>query len=877
MKKLSLLFLLLFSSFLLVACGDDKEEPVVELPTSYTVTFNTNEGSALEPQEVVEGETLVMPSEPTKERRNFVYWYETSESVEFDFSTEITEDITLNALWEINLDEANAADKIYLDMMDYLENMVVGDMINLPEEGSLYGSSIKWTSDSKYISDEGIVLSVPDSQDETTGRMIGEFSLNGTVISYDIDIPITHKDDVIIDNVTVIPFENLTTEYNVEDGSVNMYYEENGTVPYIKVVDFFNLLEGFIDPELDITFTTSGNVLEASYSYYDEDEDETYDMILTIDALENTIVVNDPAFYWAYVHTTETNYGRHIEYDFDNPLSYTDEGSEVVYDLDDFNMDIVVYEDEIVLPYYMTNQLFAGLSYYNVYYNTDGLYGIYSLPDDGSRELRTIRNSSMNNKDIPADLLIHTFDMLAFNLDNLYGLKDIMEVDTYYDLLYTQKDDLLNQDPEDFDYAIRDLLLVSIDEPHTSYGYHSYFNNSNFDGPPTNNLADYGSRVVKWYYDGLFAVDDVIAAKWNVPAGSDWAASSPNRPNYWFVDPETVMLSLDDFYTADIDESAVFDITIPESILEVDDASEILPVIAEGNKFFYYNNSTETKTILEMIVKGSSSEYVDTYKAALIDAGYVLVLEENSNAAKELGYYAKTITSDDIESDYMVQVTYDLEYDLFYVSIANYIPASYTYSWPVYINIESLVNSDSAVYMEMMMDKILEEAPDVTDIILDLSWNTGGNIGALYRIVGFITDEAFRVSGIDKDTGGYSSYYVDITGIDAYDNLTWSLLITPVSFSAANEMATIFMENELGTIIGVTSGGGACSITPILLPNGTAFTMSSNNIGAYRTGAGTDTDPYVYHNTEFGITPDIEIDLGDIYDATTLLNALSTD
>jgi hypothetical protein len=84
-------------------------------------------------------------------------------------------------------------------------------------------------------------------------------------------------------------------------------------------------------------------------------------------------------------------------------------------------------------------------------------------------------------------------------------------------------------------------------------------------------------------------------------------------------------------------------------------------------------------------------------------------------------------------------------------------------------------------------------------------------------------------------------------------------------------MATIFMENDLGQIIGVKSGGGACSITPILLPNGTAFTMSSNNINAYRTGSGTTEDPWVYVNNEFGITPDIAIPINQIYNAIILL------
>ena len=67
------------------------------------------------------------------------------------------------------------------------------------------------------------------------------------------------------------------------------------------------------------------------------------------------------------------------------------------------------------------------------------------------------------------------------------------------------------------------------------------------------------------------------------------------------------------------------------------------------------------------------------------------------------------------------------------------------------------------------------------------------------------------------------------------------------------------------------TGGGACSITPILLPSGTVFTMSSNGIGATRSGTGTVEDPYVYIDTEFGFNPDYSVGLDLIYDTDTLV------
>jgi hypothetical protein len=66
------------------------------------------------------------------------------------------------------------------------------------------------------------------------------------------------------------------------------------------------------------------------------------------------------------------------------------------------------------------------------------------------------------------------------------------------------------------------------------------------------------------------------------------------------------------------------------------------------------------------------------------------------------------------------------------------------------------------------------------------------------------------------------------------------------------------------------SGGGASSITPILLPNGTAFTMSSNSINAYTTGEGTEEDPFVFVSNEFGVDPTHPITINQLYDVSVL-------
>lgn len=857
LKKLFSVYILLLLSLVIVGCQPSVKE-------TFTVTFNSDGGTLVTEQTIEKGQLAVEPEDPTKEGFAFQRWYLTEEATAFDFATPIVENITLTASW---VEVINNTALIEADIENVEDNLIVSPVqLSLPTRGRVNRSTIVWSTTSKYVTTTGYLLPINFSDTTTTqGEITGKFTLNGESVTRTFTVDLSRHDDVVITNSRVVPFENKTTEYDVAAADVELFYEENGTVPYISVLNFLELLEGFVDPEVDFEITEGENTVEIAYQYIDEDTQEVYDLRLTIDAVENEIRVNDPGFYWGYIYSTATNYGRHIEYVQDHPDAHFDEGSDVVYDLDHFNLDMAIYGGDILLPYYIVNQLFAGSSYYNVYYNYDKLVGIYGTPESGTPEYRAIKTSSMNNEDIPADLLVHTFSTLAFDLDNFYGLREIMGVESYYDLLYQRRHKLLTDDAEDFDNAIANLLLQDIDEPHTSYGYPSYFNKTTWSGPAVNSLSAYGSRFTQWYYDGFVDVDDAIEAKWgrgNISSNA-WAATSPNRPDYWFVNPTSAVVILDGFRTSDIEESATFDPALIDSILE---ETGVVPAIAGGNKYFFYNNSTATENIAEVLVKGLNAAYLDTYKAALVSAGYTLVVESTEEANKVDGYYTNNVNG----KDFMVQVGFDTDRAVFYLGVVDKLPTSYAVAWPVEKDIPSLVEADSAVYMEITLDRVLAEQPNVQRILLDLTWNTGGNVGALYRVVGFITDQPFRVSSIDGDTGGFSSSYVQIVGVPNYSHLKWSLLTSPLTFSAANSMATIFKENNLGKIIGKKSGGGASSITPILLPNGTAFTMSSNNINAYRTGTGTEEDPYVYHNNEFGIEPDFVVEMDNIFDNDTL-------
>lgn len=855
--------------FMIMGCTGNTEtpEPTTETPVEtvyYAVTFQSNGGSAVTTQSVAANGFVTEPTDPTREGYVFVYWYTTNQDVEYVFSTPVTANLVLNARWQVKPDDEiqkTNEEKIQEDINAILGNFVVSRyQVSTPSRGPIHNSIVRWSTTSKYISITGVVLPIPTTDTQTIHTLNGRFTLDGTVVNYGFDVTLSPTDEVVIAQERIVPFTNLTKEYEVANANVTLLFEEAGSVPYIKVQDFFNLLEGFIDPAYEITFTTSDGILTIFYQYYDEDEDQLYDLELVIDSVENTLTTNDPGFYWAYVYSTATNFGRHIYYDNDNPNAYYKEGVDVVYDLDDFGMDIVVYEGDVVLPYYIANQLFAGSSYYNVYYNYDNLYGIYSLPDDDSDEYAKIKESTKNLTAIPADLVVHNFNFLAFAMNRFYGLKEIMEVDNYYDMLYAIKDSLLNTSAVRLDEAIGNFLVKTIDEPHTSYGYPGYYNAKTYTGPSYSSLSAYGTRFQSWYNNGLIATDNAIKAKWGI-TGSAWGASNPLRPRYWFLDAEKTkaVLALDSFRTADIEEDTVWDAQYVNTYMKVEDS--LLTPLNGGSKYFYFNASTHEYQAAHVLVKGLTEVDAENYRTQLTSLGYT----------RDINRFEKTEEG----IMYVVRVQYDTNLSLMSVSIISFEASLAVADRPTQSQTPlDLVNSDSAIYMEMMLEQIVLESPFVQSILLDITWNTGGNVGALYRVVGFITADPFAVSRINGSSKSASKSYVYIDGVPKYDHLDWGLLVSHVSFSAANSLATIFIENDLGPVIGLKTGGGASSITPILLPNGTAFTMSSNSINAYTTGDGSDDNPYVFVSNEFGITPTNLISINDLYNPDILIPIL---
>ena len=170
---------------------------------------------------------------------------------------------------------------------------------------------------------------------------------------------------------------------------------------------------------------------------------------------------------------------------------------------------------------------------------------------------------------------------------------------------------------------------------------------------------------------------------------------------------------------------------------------------------------------------------------------------------------------------------------------------------------------DTFEYIKYVLDGL---NGNVRNVIIDVAQNGGGNVGALIRSLGFLSNDSINYYSYNYlfDSATCSLMDVDVdkdddfTDDDAYTQFNWYVLSSYNTFSAANSFTA--MAKSLGaTIIGQKTGGGMCSVLPIVLADQTSIEMSSHDAQmALIDGK--------YEFIEGGVEPDIYIDYNKFYD-----------
>ena len=378
------------------------------------------------------------------------------------------------------------------------------------------GSSLSWSSSDKYvITEKGLVIRPSIGSDPVTVTLSATV-LNGeytTEISY--DILVLPREESVVTSQTVLAFEGTSEEYIVEDqAEVDIYFVDEGTVPYIDVETYIDLINGAIESDELVYTNPETDVLLLTYEVEYEDFDGqmvTETFTATIDFTENTFTVNNFGFFENYVSPTESDYGEGLTYvgaDYVDPM-------EVTIPLGEYKFDLVIHDDEGVItylmPFHVANLLFAGGIYYDVYYNGDMLYGIdtFGISSSGEDDLilqDLVRTSSLNEETASEDLKEATYNFLALAFDFFYGLKEDQGVDTYYDYLIDYADDLISRTDTTMYRTIAEIAY-GLDDLHTSHVFYGYYTDVENDYALTS-IGQLGPNS-QGYYTRSWSVQDL--------------------------------------------------------------------------------------------------------------------------------------------------------------------------------------------------------------------------------------------------------------------------------------------------------------------------------------------------------------------------------
>ncbi len=277
----------------------------------YTMTFETNGGSVIDPVIVEANATLTRPEDPVRENYKFVGWYYNDEL--YDFSKPITKDMELEARWEA----LGTVSGVKLNQTEIALN--IGDTYKLvatitPEDAT--NKSLTWSSsDSNIVSvdAEGNLKAQREGTATITVTTVdGNYTASVTIsVKKTEDTSNNSENDSNTDNnqnnkptVTVINVKGVslnTTTLNLTEGgtskltaTINPHNANNKNVtwkssnPDIVSVDSNGNIKALKPGTATITVTTKDGNYTATCQVTVDKKPDTYKVIFTPKVQEGT-------------------------------------------------------------------------------------------------------------------------------------------------------------------------------------------------------------------------------------------------------------------------------------------------------------------------------------------------------------------------------------------------------------------------------------------------------------------------------------------------------------------------------------------------------------------------------------------------------------
>ncbi len=172
---------------------------------------------------------------------------------------------------------------------------------------------------------------------------------------------------------------------------------------------------------------------------------------------------------------------------------------------------------------------------------------------------------------------------------------------------------------------------------------------------------------------------------------------------------------------------------------------------------------------------------------------------------------------------------------------------------------------------------INRENSPIENVVIDLSCNGGGHADtAIFAMAWFLGEASIGMKDTMTHAMCSSTYRCDANRDRKFDDSdtvkdkNLFCLISPVSFSCGNLVPCMFKESGKVTLIGRTSGGGACNVLPSCSAWGTSFQISApRQLSFLKNGS--------LYNVDRGADPDYVLaDLNEYYDRAALTDYINS-
>ncbi len=174
--------------------------------------------------------------------------------------------------------------------------------------------------------------------------------------------------------------------------------------------------------------------------------------------------------------------------------------------------------------------------------------------------------------------------------------------------------------------------------------------------------------------------------------------------------------------------------------------------------------------------------------------------------------------------------------DTAYVTFDSFVSATHDYYDPDLADqLEDLYMSDTISLVIWAHQRIHREGSPIRKVVIDLSCNTGGHLNACMYIAAWVLGAAnLSVENVTTGAQYTTVYWVDVNldgqcleddelGVDQLDVYC---LVNGSSFSCGNLLPTLFKQDGRVTLLGQTTGGGACVVRSTSAADGTLFDIS---------------------------------------------------